>query len=824
VALNPGARIGPYEVAAQIGEGGMGVVYRATDTNLGRAVALKVLPDSVAHDPERVARLEREAKTLAALNHPNIAHIYGFERSNPSTGSGQAGVHALVMELVDGPTLADRIAQGAVPLDEALAIARQIAEALEAAHEQGIIHRDLKPANVKVRDDGIVKVLDFGLAKAMEPTGAGRGDVTNSPTLSIAATQAGLILGTAAYMSPEQASGRPVDRRSDLWAFGVVLLEMLTGRRVFEGETISHVLAAVLTKEPDWSTLPLTTPTSIRRLLRRCLEKDRRRRLPDAAVARLEIEDALSAPASEVAPVVSPVPSSRGSRLGRIAAASALLLLVGLAVPAVRYLREAPSTPPLETRVDIVTPATRDLLSFALSPDGRSIVFAASGDGTPRLWLRSLASTIAQPLPGTDGATFPFWSPDSRSVGFFADGQLKRLDLGAGAPRPLATAVARGGTWSTEGVILFAPTFAGPLSRVTASGGTAVPVTELRDGQNSHRFPVFLPDGRHFLFYAQGRNDTAGIDLGSLDAADTTTLLTAADSAGAYLAPGWLFWVRAETLMAQRLDLARREMTGDPVAFADVVSSVSTNAPPVSASASGLVAYRSEGASRRQLTWFDRTGKVLGILGAPDDSGLIGPNVSPDGQRAVAHRVVQGNVDIWLLDGPRMSRLTFDAGGDRFGIWSPNGSRIAFDSSRTGPRNLYEKPATGAGMETLLLESAQTKGALDWSRDGRFLLYFSIDPQTDADLWVLPLEGDRKPWAFLKTQFNEFAGRFSPDGRWIAYMSNESGRMEIYIRPFAPRRRLVRRPPGPRGSGRSRRRAALIRRGGRTAGSCTTSV
>ena len=408
--LQPGTTLGPYSVTAKIGEGGMGEVWRAHDTKLDRDVALKVLPDLFANDPERLARFQREAKVLASLNHPNIASIYGLEEGD--------GIRALVLELVEGPTLADRIVQGPIAIDEALPIARQMAEALEAAHEAGVIHRDLKPANVKVKADGMVKVLDFGLAKALQPELSDT-DSANSPTMTAAATKMGVIMGTAAYMSPEQAAGKPIDKRSDLWAFGFVLLEMLTGCQVFDGETVSHVIAAVLTKEPDWTAVPPSTPALICKLLRRCLEKDRKRRLDSASVARLEIEDALTAPTAEAQPAGVTASSSREARLAWLVAAGAVLAAAGLVLPAVRHLREAPRSVAAETRTEIVTPATSGLASFALSPDGREIVFVASGDGPTRLWLRSLVATTAQPLEGTDGASFPFWSPDSRSVGFF---------------------------------------------------------------------------------------------------------------------------------------------------------------------------------------------------------------------------------------------------------------------------------------------------------------------------------------------------------------------------------------------------------------------
>ena len=457
MALTPGTRLGVYEVTAQIGEGGMGQVYRALDTKLKRQVAIKILPQSLAADHDRLARFQREAEVLASLNHPNIAAIYGLEESG--------GMTALIMELVEGDDLSQRIARGAIPIDEALPIAKQIAEALEAAHEQGIIHRDLKPANIKVREDGTVKVLDFGLAKAMEPAAGSSPGASMSPTLSLHATTAGVILGTAAYMSPEQARGKTVDKRADIWAFGAVLYEMLTGTRAFEDEDVSMTLSKVLQREPDFDALPAAVPARVSQVLRVCLRQDSKQRVGDIRDVRLALEGAFETTVPS-ATTVAPLPS-RGTRVAWIVAAAAVLASAALAIPVVRYLRE---TPPPETRVDIVTPATAARISFALSPDGRQIVFVASGDGASRLWLRPLASTTAQPLAGTEGADLPFWSPDSKSVGFFAGGALKRIDIGGGAPQTVATAAPRGGTWSADGVILFAPNITGPLFRISASG------------------------------------------------------------------------------------------------------------------------------------------------------------------------------------------------------------------------------------------------------------------------------------------------------------------------------------------------------------------
>ena len=503
--LSSGTRLGHYEVLSKLGEGGMGEVYRARDTRLKRDVALKVLPADVAGDIERLARFQREAEVLASLNHPHIAHIHGVEESNGTT--------ALIMELVEGEDLAHRIARGPIPIDDALPIAQQIADALEAAHEQGIIHRDLKPANIKVRPDGMVKVLDFGLAKALDTKAR---SAAAEPTItSPAMTMRGMILGTASYMAPEQAKGKAIDRRADVWAFGAVLYEMLSGRRAFVGEDVTDTIVAVVSREPDWAALPANTPVTIHKLVRRCLEKDRKRRLDSAADARLEIEDALSAPLT----IATPVPDAN---TGAARLPWALVAMLGLTLVA-GLIMWAPWQPSLvlpEARLDIVTPGTDKPTSFALSPDGRHVVFVASSDGASRLWVRPLATTTAQPLPGTEGATAPFWSPDSRSIAFYAANALKRIDLGGGAPQILAEAgTFRGGTWCADGVILYAPSAIGPLWRVSATGGTPamLPMPDAR--HQSHRWPQVLPDGRRFLFYAVGPPDTKGIYLGALDGA-----------------------------------------------------------------------------------------------------------------------------------------------------------------------------------------------------------------------------------------------------------------------------------------------------------------
>src|SRR3989442_6268456 len=500
MSIIAGKTIGSFEVLSIVGRGGMGEVYRARDTKLKREVAIKILPHEFSQDPDRVARFQREAEVLASLNHPNIAGIHSLEEAE--------GSRFLVMEFVEGETLSERIRRGPIPIEDALDIATGICEALEAAHEKGITHRDLKPANIKLTPDGKVKVLDFGLAKAIEnaPTSA---TLSNSPTLmSVAATNAGMILGTAAYMSPEQAKGRPVDRRTDIFAFGCVLYEMLTGRPAFEGEDAPEILGRVVTAEPDWSRLPAGTPWLIQRLLRRALTKAHGQRLGDIRDARIEIEEA-PLPLGDAA-----APSARRVRVRWLAAILAIVLAGLLATSALLYLRQPP---PPEIRVEVNTPPAADLLSFAISPDGRRLVFSATNEGKSQLWVRRLDSVAAQPLGGTDGAIYPFWSPDSASVGFFADGKLKRIDIAGGAPQVLASASAgRGGAWNRDGTILFAPAVTSPLLKVSATGGEPVAVTRLGEGQPAHKFPQFLPDGRHFIYFVFG-GPAQGVYAASLD-------------------------------------------------------------------------------------------------------------------------------------------------------------------------------------------------------------------------------------------------------------------------------------------------------------------
>ena len=783
MTLATGTRVGVYEVVSLIGRGGMGEVYRARDTRLGREVALKVLPAAFAGDAERLARFQREATVLASLNHPHIASIYGLEESE--------GISALVMELVDGPTLAERMAAGPVSVAEALAIARQIAEAVESAHEKGIIHRDLKPANVKLTGEGAVKVLDFGLAKALSGESAG-GDPVDSPTLSLAATRAGVILGTAAYMSPEQARGAPADRRADIWAFGVVLFEMLVGRQTFAGETVSDTLAAVLRAELEWSALPPDTPAAIRRLLRRCLERDRKKRLHDIADARLEIDEALAG--SPEAPTASAVQSQirGGSRWWIAATALATLAALTLAVVHLRESQPAPDT----VRFNIPLPEKTSFAGhLSISPDGRRVAFAGAGaDGRMLLWIRALDQLEARPLAGTENSGYYFWSPDSRYIAFWADGRLKRIDASGGPAQILSsTPLALGGTWNADGVILYGSNASG-IARVPAAGGKSETVTKLNASQQEtyHAWPFFLPDGKHYLYMVDNAQQGARtIYAGSLDSSIRKRLITA--TSGAYYVPsagadkGHLLYLREATLMAQAFDTRRLETTGEPFPVAEQVGSFLSRGY-FSSSLNGVLVHRTGSSLTGQLEWFDRQGKSLGRVGAP---GVYnGLDLAPDGTRvAVTRPDVGSGRDIWLLDAIRgtTTRFTFDPAEEMTPAWAPDGGRIAFSSSRNGPFDLYRKISSGAGNDDLVLRSEFSKRVCDWSRDGRYLLYTVDNQKTKSDLWVLSDPaggGDHKPTPYLQTEFNEGLGQFSPNGRWVTYVSDETGRMEVYVQPF----------------------------------------
>jgi Tol biopolymer transport system component len=790
MALAPGTRLGPYEIGAQIGVGGMGEVYRARDTQLQRDVAIKVLPEALAHDPERLARFEREAKTLAALNHPNIAQIHGLQESD--------GTRALVMELVEGPTLADHIAHGAIPVDEALPIARQIAEALEAAHEQGIIHRDLKPANVKVRDDGTVKVLDFGLAKILEPVGT-TPSLSQSPTITTPAmTQVGVILGTAAYMSPEQAKGRPADKRSDVWAFGCVLYEMLTGHQAFAGEGVVEALGAVIHKSPDWTALPADTPQAIGRLLRRCLQKDRRQRIPDMAMTRIEIQDAIS---EGPATVAHPLRMERRSheRLAWLVASSLLVLLAAFATA--MWLQSRPTESltyraailPLDEAPMVGLPPGR----FTLSPNGQYLVFLSGQPGSPAtLWLRSLTRESVRQLAGTEGAAAPFWSPDSRVIGFFAQGKLKKIDITGGPPVSLTDAEsgASAGSWNTDDVIVF-PRLRGGLYRIHAGGGAVSAVTTLDEaaGDNRHWWPYFLPDGSHFLYEAVGSasgvDDPRAVYIGSLDPNEKKSQLLLTGGSNAKYAQGYVLFMRESTLMAQRFDTRRLTLTGEPLPVAEGVDigGSTRQSGAFSVSATGTLIYETAPPdSLTKLVWLDRSGKQVGAV--PERAARTGNlDLSPDGTRAVvnAQASIRGPGDIWIVDLVRGLRwpLTRGDSNETRAIWSHDGNHIIF-SRRSVTTDLYMKLSSGAESEQLILSDSGEMLPLSWSHDGQFLLYAAGRAGTGGDLWVLRLS-DHKQIPYMQTPFAENGARFSPPhDRWVAFGSNESGSPQIYVAPF----------------------------------------
>jgi Tol biopolymer transport system component len=776
VTLTPGTRCGAFEILALIGEGGMGRVYRARDTKLKRDVALKTLPDEFSADPDRLARFQREAEALAALSHPHIAGIHELAEAG--------GSHVLVLELVEGETLADRLRGGPLPIDEALTIAKQIAEALAAAHERGIVHRDLKPSNIKIGADGRVKVLDFGLAKMLEPGGAGW-NPSQSPTV-LTTTGLGVILGTAAYMSPEQAKGKPIDRTADVWAFGCVLFEMLGGRQAFNGDSVTEILSEVLTRDPAWDRLPPSTPAGVRRLLTRCLQKNPSNRLHDMTDARIEIEDAQRGTDGE------DVDRSRArgprDRSGWIAAGACLLTALGAIAFA---LRPAPLPP--EMHVEIGVPSASGSISLAISPDGQKLVFAGTQSGRSKLWLRPLGANAAIPMAGTDGATLPFWSPDSGHVGFFADGKLKRIDIAGGSPQSLAdVTLTVGGAWGRDGTILFAPRL-GLLQRVAASGGPVSYATRASaDMAANQRYPHFLPDGDHFLFLSV-TPDKQAVCIGSLRTADWTPLLDA-DSTAVLTASGHLLFIRNDTLFAQAFDANRRELRGDAVPVVDGIWPGFGYAP-VSASAAGPWIYRrGSAAGRRQLAWVDRSGTKLATVGEPDDTGIAIPELSRDGRRIAVERRVNGNRDVWVVDSVRgaFSRFTLEASDESSPVWSADGKWVIFAAVRRTTFDLYRKPSTGVGREEPLLESSHVKVPLDISPDGRTLLYRVTQPGTGHDLWALPLEGPPAPFPVVVTPFAENEGQFSPDGKWIAFRSNESGRFEVYVQPFpGPGQRLL---------------------------------
>ncbi len=787
--LAAGTKLGVYEIVSPIGAGGMGTVYRARDTRLPRDAAIKISAEAFTE------RFAREAHAIASLNHPNITTLYDI------------GPDYLVMELVEGPTLADRIKQGPLSLDEASRIGKQIADALDYAHERGIVHRDLKPGNVKIRPDGVVKVLDFGLAKTGGPRSAAGSD--DSPTITTPRTEAGVIVGTAAYMAPEQVKGHDVDKRADIWAFGCVFYEMLTGGSVYHGNTSQETMASILRDEPDLAKVPARA----RRLLKQCLEKDPQRRLRHIGDVMLLLEEPASGeyPAPAVAPAAASTapPVSRTNWLWPGVAAGVVI------IAAAAVLMWAPwrtQTQPAAQAVRFEVGESDKMKFFyggamAVSPDGHWLVFPATGeDGVNRYWLRSLDTVEARALPGTESAYVPAaWSGDSRYVLFTVLGsnKLHRVDIQGGPAQQLAEVRGQlnGAVSNKDGVIVFAVSVASqPLFKVPVAGGTAVALTSLQKGETAHRFPQFLPDGRHFLYFRESPDPKlVGVYVGSLDSKpeeqNLTRLLATNREAYYAAAPGGgqghLVFMRDTTLMAQPFDPVRMDLKGEPTPVAEGVDSFAIQSYGLfSVSDSGALVYRLGAGSSFVPMWFDQQGKPAATLGEPGE--FSHPAVSPDGTRIALARGTAGSRDLWILDVGRTTstRLTFDPAYDDNPVWSPDGRNIAFSSNRSGSSKLYVKPADGSGEERLLTDSPGTPTS--WSKDGRFLLFTSRSEKTGADIWALPNPGsalgDAKPFPVLATPFNEVEGQFSPDGRWVAYRSDDSSAADIYVRPFSPER------------------------------------
>jgi Tol biopolymer transport system component len=773
-----GTTLAHYQITGHLGTGGMGEVYEATDSRLGRSVAIKFLPEAFARDAGRVTRFEREARVLASLNHPNIAAIHGLEEAG--------GRHFLVMELVPGETLAERIRRGPVPEDEALGIARQIAAALDSAHEKIVVHRDLKPANIKITPDGVVKVLDFGLAKAYEPEPLSGINLSNSPTLSAAATQQGVILGTAAYMSPEQARGKSADKRADIWAFGIVLYEMLTARQLFAGETVSDTLAAVLEREVRLE----HAPPRFRTLLRACLERDPRKRLRDIGDAWRLLDPALAG-AEQVATL-----PARSRRLVLLTAGLGLALAAALVPTSLYFLRVPDETP--EIRFEMQAPGTSWPV---ISPDGQRIAYTATQDGKNMIWIRPIGSVTARPLAGTDASDALFWAPDNRNLGFFADGKLKRIDVTSGVVQTLTEAfgITAAGAWNNAGDVLFSGFSAGgaAIMRVSSSGGTPKPVTPLTDlaKEGVPIFPQFLPDGRHFLYHTLlNSTSTAGVWIGSLDSsesrpsaplAEIPNMVPGGNSPVLYAEPGYLLFTRDRALLAQPFDAKRRALSGDPMAVAE-------NVGLFSVSQKGTLVYRpatevSSTGNTTRLLWLDRRGKAAGEIPTPDVVGSL--ELWRDGERIVIDSNQNRLAAIWVINrGGVPQKLTTDPGFSGYPIWNPMGSLIIFAASRTGGgglATLYQKASNGVGVEEPLFSSKVADIPRDHSSDGRYIVFdrFASGPQ-QSDLWILPTFDDKKPVAFLESPARETQAQISPDGRYLAYVTNESGRDQIVVRTF----------------------------------------
>jgi eukaryotic-like serine/threonine-protein kinase len=783
MTLSQGTRLGPYEILAPIGAGGMGEVYRAKDPRLGRDVAIKVLPASLSQDADRLRRFEQEARAAGVLNHPNITAVYDI-------GSHE-GAPYVVQELLEGETLRAELASGRFAPRKAIECAQEIAQGLAAAHEKGIVHRDLKPENLFVTRNGRLKILDFGLAKLTEAeTG---GPATNLPTAT--PTEPGVVMGTLGYMSPEQVKGKPADARSDIFALGAVLYEMLSGKRAFHGDSAGETMASILKEDPpELSVTNQNISAGLERIVRHCLEKNAERRFQSASDIAFALQSISESSGSVVSGAIAP--SSRQIPRGLLwgiagllaGAIAASLLPIGL-----RARRSPPGRP---VRFEVAPPQDQRVVSnLALAPDGSRLAFIARGPGgSTAIWVRALDNPAARMLGGTEGALLPFWSPDGRSVGFFASGSLKRVAISGGPPQTLApvTSEARGASWSGDDRIVFAPGYFGPLLQVSASGGEVTPATTIDKGRNegTHRWPWFLPDGRHFLFYAAGStgSEPGEIFVGDLGSGKAKHLLQSS-SLAVYASPGYLLFTRGSGLVAQAFDAERMEIRGETTSLGVDLPAVSVTAGlrALSASLGGTLCWRTQPSSTSQPALFDRQGREVGRLAEPATWNY--PRLSPDGQRlAMARASGESTVsDIWTVDLARnvATRMTLDPADDVLPIWSPDGSRLVFNSDRKGASgDLFVMRADQPGSEEILVASEFAKSADAWSPDGRSVIFEATIPQNRQDLWLLPLEGDRKPVPYIATHFTETNARFSPDGRWVAYTSDVSGTPEVYVRPF----------------------------------------
>jgi serine/threonine protein kinase len=785
--LAPGSRLGAYEVVSLLGAGGMGEVYKARDTRLDRTVAIKVLPDTLAADPQFRERFEREARAISQLDHAHICTLYDVGQ--------HAGTSYLVLQFLEGETLQARLEKGALPLGQALQYAIQIADALDKAHRAGIVHRDLKPGNIMLTKRGAV-LLDFGLAKSAGP-GATSG-FSMLPTTPANITAQGTILGTFQYMAPEQLEGHDADTRTDIFAFGAVVYEMLTGKKAFEGKSQAALIGAIMHSEPPALTrLQPLTPSTLDRIVRKCLEKDPENRWQSA-------RDLLTALKwttegwNEI-DVVTHVPGTPRTRVRilRAWAVTATGLLVAAATTLV-FVLIRPSQSPDEIRFQIPIPIMPSApYAFSVSPDGRSIAFLASTATAARvLFVRPLGSTTAQQVAETDGSTNNttlFWSPDSRQIAFLSGLKLKKINISGGTPQNVCDIAGGGGgvlnaTWNADGVIVFGSNRG--LYRVSAAGGEPVQITSIDSSRHetSHQSPYFLPDGKHYLYavWANERSQQA-IHIGSLDSHEHKLLL-GVPSMPLYAEPGYLLFHREGTVFAQAFDAKRAALSGEPIRLADDVAYSSADSRvALSVSQTGVLIYRTGlgNENELQLTWLDRKGKETGKLGVLGN--YLGVDVSPNGKYVAVHRHEPSGGDIWVVDADRnaMSRLTFDARQENASpIWSPDGTHIVFRSARNGKSGLYSKLADGTGVEELLVQSGSAIAPMAWSHDGKFIVYASQGDETATDQWLLPLAGDRKPSPLLQTPFNEAHARVSPDGKWMAYASNETGMNQVYVRPF----------------------------------------